>query len=115
MFLTKEGQIWKALCIVSLSGESNSGNIKISKKGSDTFFEYNLNGNYWETSKKIQLSDREKEVLQFSVRGFTINEIANEIFLSTDTVKFHRRKIFEKLGVSNISEAIAYTTNNKLI
>ena len=42
-------------------------------------------------------------------------EIAEKIFVSSDTVKFHRKKLFEKLNVANISEAITYVTNNKLI
>lgn len=115
IFLTKNGKIWKGLCIVSLSSENNSGNIKITKKGSNTIFEYNLKDDCWIISKKIQLTDREKEILQFSIRGYTINEIANEIHLSTDTIKFHRKRIFEKTEVSNISEAISYIVNNKLI
>jgi DNA-binding CsgD family transcriptional regulator len=41
--------------------------------------------------------------------------MAESIFVSPDTVKFHRRKLFEKLDVSNISEAIVYTINNNLI
>ena len=78
-------------------------------------FNYDLEGNYWKTWKKIGLSPREKEVLQYSVRGFTIAEIADAIFVSPDTVKFHRRKLFAKLDVANISEAIANATSNNLI
>lgn len=65
--------------------------------------------------KKISLSDREREILYFSIQGFTINDIAQRIFVSTDTVKFHRRKLFEKLGLANITEAISFATNNRLL
>ncbi|WP_196895932.1 response regulator transcription factor [Aureivirga marina] len=115
LFLTKEGKIWKALCIISLSAEQNSGNIKIYKKGDNKVYKYDLEGEYWKATEKIKLSNREKEILQYSTRGYTINEIAQAIFVSPDTVKFHRRKLFEKLEVINISEAIAYATNNRLI
>ena len=115
VFLTDNGKIWKALCIISLSSERNSGNIKIYKNGENKVYVYNLIHDCWETSEKVSLSRREKEILQFSTRGFTINEIADTIFVTPDTVKFHRRKLFEKLEVTNISEAIAYATNNKLI
>ncbi len=115
LFLTNDGKIWKALCIISLSAEHNSGNIKIYKKGDNKIFKYDLEGDFWKASEKIKLSSREKEVLQFSTRGYTINEIAETIFVSPDTVKFHRRKLFDKLEVANISEAIAYATNNKLL
>lgn len=115
LFLTDDGKIWKAICIISLSNEQDSGNIKIYKKGENKIFRYDLEGDFWKTEEKINLSDREKEVLRFSIRGFTINEIAENIFVSPDTVKFHRRKLFNKLEVANISEAIVFATNNKLI
>ena len=115
MFLTNNGKIWKAICIVSLSAERQAGNIKIYKKGDNKVFKYDLDGDFWKADEKIKLSSREKEILQLSTRGFTINEIAESIYVSPDTVKFHRRKLFDKLEVTNISEAIMYATNNKLI
>jgi len=115
MFLTNEGKIWKALCIISLSAEQQAGNITIYKKGDNKLFRYDLEGNFWRTSERIKLTNREREILLFSTRGYTISEIAQAIFVSPDTVKFHRRKLFDKLDVTNISEAIAYATNNKLI
>lgn len=115
LFLTDSGKIWKAICIVSLSAEREAGNIKIYKKGNNQILKYVLEGDFWKTDKKIKLSYREKEILQLSTRGYTINEIAESIFVSPHTVKFHRKKLFDKLKVSNISEAIMYATNNKLI
>lgn len=115
IFLDNEGKMWKALCLVSLSSEKNPGNIRIYKKGDNKVHEYDTNGRFWKCSEKIILSKREKEILHFSSRGYTINEIAEVIFISADTVKFHRRKLFEKLQVANISEAITYAENNKLI
>ncbi|AXT63079.1 LuxR family transcriptional regulator [Aquimarina sp. AD10] len=115
LFLTKDGKIWKSICIISLSAEHNSGNIKIYKKGDNKVFKYDLEGDFWTNTEKIKLTSREKEILQYSTRGYTINEVAEAIFVSPDTVKFHRRKLFEKLEVVNISEAIAHATNNKLI
>ncbi|WGH76886.1 helix-turn-helix transcriptional regulator [Tenacibaculum tangerinum] len=115
IFLTSEGKIWKAMCIVSLSTEEKSGNIRIYREGDNIINYYDLKGNYWKKIKKIELTKREKEILRFSIRGFTINEIAKSIFVCSDTVKFHRKKLFEKLEVANIAEAISYTINNKLI
>ncbi len=115
LFLTTEGKLWKAISIVSLSSENKSGNIRVYKKGENRVFNYDLEGGFWKETEIVKLTSREKEILQHSTRGYTINEIAEAIFVSPDTVKFHRKKLFEKLGVANISEAIAYATNNKLI
>jgi DNA-binding CsgD family transcriptional regulator len=115
MFLTDDGKIWKAICIVSLSSEKSSGNVKIYRSGENKVYNYNLCTNVWEVEHKMTLTKREVEILQYSVRGYTINEIADAIFVSPDTVKFHRKKLFEKIDVTSITEAIAYATNNKLI
>ncbi|MGH1518492.1 response regulator transcription factor [Chryseobacterium sp. JK1] len=115
LFLNKDGKIWKAVCIISISSERDSGNIKIYRNGENKVYHYRLDRDIWETEKKAVLSKREIEILQLCARGFTINDIAEAIFISPDTVKFHRRKLFERLEVSSITEAIAYATNNKLI
>lgn len=115
LFLNKEGKIWKAICIISISSERSSGNIKIYKNGENKVYHYRLDREIWEAEKKVSLSKRELEILHLCARGYTINDIAETIFISPDTVKFHRRKLFDKLEVSNITEAIAYATNNKLI
>ena len=115
MFLTEDGKIWKAMCIVALSPNHTAGNITISKQGSGIFWKFDLESNKWVEEEKAKLSDREIEILRFYARGLTITEIAEQIFVSADTVKFHRRKLFEKIGVQNITEALAYATNNKLL
>ena len=115
LFLTNDGKIWKALCVVSLSSEKKSGHIKIFRRGSDQIHSYDLTGNFWKLDETIKLSDRESEILQLSSRGYTIMEIAEALFISEDTVKFHKRNLCQKLNVSNVSEAIAFATNNKLV
>ncbi|MFU2126155.1 response regulator transcription factor, partial [Ornithobacterium rhinotracheale] len=115
IYLTDEGKIWKAICVVSISEKKNSGNITLYKKGRNIKLVYNIEGDYWKEEERLKLSEREKEILIYSARGFSIAQIAEAIFVSADTVKFHRKKMFEKLGVSNISEAIFFATNNQLI
>lgn len=115
LFLTEKGKIWKALCIVSLSTKQNSGNITIQRNGGNKIYKYDLKNSIWKTMHKIVLSNREKEILQFSIRGYAINEIGEKLFISSDTVKFHRKKLFVKLDVANISEAISFATVNNLI
>ncbi|MGY0408535.1 MAG: helix-turn-helix transcriptional regulator, partial [Polaribacter sp.] len=56
LFLTDDGKIWKAMCIVSLSSRHHSGNIKVYKQGSHTFWKYNLENGFWKTAKKIILT-----------------------------------------------------------
>lgn len=115
IFLTEAGKIWKAMCLVSLSTHADSGNITVFKQGTNEFWSYDIKQNIWRNEEKAKLNERELDILRYHAQGYTINEIAEKIFISPDTIKFHRRKLFEKMQVNNISEALSYVTNNKLL
>jgi DNA-binding NarL/FixJ family response regulator len=51
------------------------------------------------------LSDRQREVLTHLAAGHSNDEIARRLFISRNTVKFHLRVIYERLGVRNRVEA----------
>lgn len=53
-----------------------------------------------------ELSDRERQVLACISAGCSNTEISDKLFISEKTVKNHITHIFEKLGVSNRSQAI---------
>jgi len=52
------------------------------------------------------LSKREREVLELLAKGLQYKEIADQLFLSTETIKKHMRNIYQKLHVQNKVEAI---------
>lgn len=115
LFLTSEGKLWKAMCIVSISHHKNAGNVYIYKQGTDEMWELDLKKNIWRKSEKPKLNKRETEILRLYAQGLTINQIAEKIFVVPDTVKYYRRRIFERLNVSNIVEALSYAEHNKII
>ena len=47
------------------------------------------------------LSPREKEVARLAARGYSNAQIADELFISIETVKRHMATIFEKLGIES--------------
>jgi DNA-binding NarL/FixJ family response regulator len=53
-----------------------------------------------------RLSNREREILKFIVKGSTSKEIASELDISKLTVDTHRKNIQQKLGVNNTVELI---------
>jgi len=55
---------------------------------------------------EINLSRREMEVLERLSKGNTTIQIANQLFISENTVKTHVRHILEKLNASNRVEAV---------
>ena len=63
----------------------------------------------------VLLSDRELEVLRLVARGMTNQEIADQLYISLNTVKTHVRHIFQTLEARNRAEAIAYARAKQLI
>jgi DNA-binding NarL/FixJ family response regulator len=66
-------------------------------------------------NEDYNLSDREKQVLQLLVDGYSYKMIASEMFISIDTVRSHIKKIYEKLHVNSKSEAVAKAFKDKLL
>ena len=62
-----------------------------------------------------KLSKREMEVLKEMVKGKTNKDIAKSLFVSEKTVKTHVSHIFNKLQVSDRTQAAIYAIENKLI
>jgi DNA-binding NarL/FixJ family response regulator len=53
----------------------------------------------------IHLTAREHDVLRLVAAGRSNVEIADELFISVNTVKFHLRSIFRQLGIANRVQA----------
>lgn len=60
------------------------------------------------------LTKREIEIVKLFIQGLTYKEVAKRLNLSYYTVDTHRKKIFEKLGVHNISGLIKYAIENQI-
>lgn len=56
----------------------------------------------------FQLTRREKAMLEAMAKGLTNKELAGEFDVSVNTVKFHLSNLYDKLGVKNRSQAIAF-------
>lgn len=115
VLLSGKGDIWLALCTVSLSPEKNIGDVVISDHTCTDHYIYSFEGRRWRKQPELILSDREKEILQLSVKGLSNTEIGETLFIDANTVKFHKKKIFEKLHAENITEAVGIAANLRLI
>jgi NarL family two-component system response regulator LiaR len=67
------------------------------------------------TSPGFDLTDREKEILALMVEGLPNNGIAEKLFVSQSTVKFHVSNILSKLGVASRTEAVALALKLHLV
>ena len=62
-----------------------------------------------------QLSNREREVFQLIAEGYSTRKIADLLFVSVSTVKSHRAKIMDKLGVENALQLLHYAIQLGLV
>ena len=62
-----------------------------------------------------ELSPREKEVLRMMAEGLSNPEIAQKLFVSRSTVKFHVSSILSKLGAASRTEAVSRALQQKII
>ncbi|WP_267406625.1 MULTISPECIES: LuxR C-terminal-related transcriptional regulator [unclassified Chryseobacterium] len=113
--ISEEGNISKIVCIASYSLHKTAGNICVTSNTSDSYWRYNLDTEKWTEEYKITLKMREIEIIRLYLQGLTIDEIAKQLYVSPNTIKFHRSKLFEKIGVNNITEALSYIVSNNLI
>jgi len=68
-----------------------------------------------EQQEKADLSKKETDILQLLVNGYSYKMIATEIGISIDTVRFHIKKIYDKLHVHSATEAVSRALKDKLL
>ena len=61
-----------------------------------------------------RLSRKERAILDALATGLSNKELAKELNISTNTVKFHLSNLYEKLGVKNRAQAIAFYYSTRL-
>lgn len=66
-------------------------------------------------SKAYKLTQREKEILQLLIKGYSVKLIAAELKIAFDTARTHLRNIYQKLHVNCGKEAIAKVLRERII
>lgn len=70
---------------------------------------------YIGSAKSSEFSERELEVIRLLVVGMTYTEIADELFISVNTVKDHIKHIYAKTGYSRSLQVVVDAVEHKLI
>jgi len=125
LILYLSGDMEKAKEIVSkaVTESQNAGYIQLIEDLKQTFDlpDIILEGEVKDKKNKFQngqteeLSDREKEILTLISKGFTNKEIAEKLFLSIGTVKWHTSNIYSKLGVKSRTKALDLANRMEII
>ena len=94
-----DGELWAER---KLMGKVVDGSVYPTK-------EVNLKGQIYD------LTETEIKIIKLVLTGMTNKEIADELYISEKTVKFHLYKVFKKLALKNRSELMLFGFRNGLI
>ncbi len=107
-YLSKDADIDEINSVINMDIAKNKfyiGNDLLSKK--DNIDE--------DLAKRINITNREKEILKCIINGDNMDYISDKLFISTHTVKSHIKNIKKKLDVSTTTELVSYLFRNKII
>ncbi len=76
---------------------------------------YRGRGEREEEDPLSRLTDREREVLGYTVEGYSSTEIGKKLFISPKTVDTYRSRIMEKLGLHHRSELVRFALQQGLL
>lgn len=63
----------------------------------------------------LSLTLREREVLRLIAQGETNQQISEKLFVSCDTIRTHRNRIWQKLEIKNLVGAIQFARAYDLV
>lgn len=109
------GKSWLVLFSSSRTRAENNNKVTVSDTEQGEIAVYDAKTRNVIDDRIDNLSDRELEVLRFIYQGLTVKEIANQLFLSINTVKFHKKNIFSKTNCRNSIELFQYGMKHNLI
>lgn len=66
-------------------------------------------------SEEVKLTSRQIEILQLVAHGLQNKEIAEKLYVSEHTIKYHMSEILQRLQVKNRDQAVEFALNKGLI
>ncbi len=102
----EKGELVKAIDKVILGEKYYDSRVK------DVFLDQYLSPN---KAVNIQVTPREKEILILICEGYTSQQIADKLFISSSTVETHRKNLLSKTGANNSAGLVKYAYENDII
>lgn len=113
LLLTESGNIWMAICLVTLSSKQTPGDVHIITKDDQARYDFNGTEKKFEETEIKKLTKKEYETLKLIALGKGMEEISEKLEVSTSTVKNQKTRIFRKLNVKNSAEAVFVFANSQ--
>lgn len=113
--LTEKGALRLTLCVISLPTSDKVGNSYIKMLDTGSVYEFIPSSQKFVEVKTQKLTPKADMIIKLASKGKTESEIANELGITINTVKYHKKQIFSRIGVSNIAEAVQWANNQKKV
>jgi DNA-binding NarL/FixJ family response regulator len=124
-----DGQIQSGICLITCSAtsitsaaEKNSKNLNISSdnlmlyyKDNNRFDKYFFKTRKWKTYKIEHLTRDEKIILILAMNGENNKSLAERLCTSYDNLQHKLTKLYRKLGVKTMRQALIYSINHSLL
>lgn len=107
VLLSPDGKPWIVVFKVEYSTHESFGNAIIRKFNTSESWYYCMQSKKWRERKVVVLTELEYKVLLLSSQGKRELEISSCIFRSKDGLKSIKRRLYQKMDVSNITEAVS--------
>lgn len=111
--LTNDGVIRLTLCVISYPTAEKPGNAYLKLNDNSVIWQYMPSANKFVEVKNQRLTSKAMTILKLASNGKTETEMAEILGISLPTVKYHKKKIFDRIGVKNTAEAIQWMNNQK--
>lgn len=112
--LTSNGKLWLGLFYITSSPHQDCSYITVFGDNFRYIYDFQRNTFLPYTNSLPKLSPMEKAIILRASKGSTTEEIAADLFKSVNTIKTHKRRLFNKLKVRSIEEALAIVSNYDL-
>lgn len=111
--LHKNGELWIGLFHVKSSPNNNNNQIFIFGDGFRYKYDFSK-GIFILYDEKIALTLMEKAIILRAIKGLTTEQIADDLYRSVNTIKTHKKRLFSKLKVNSMNEALLFISNYDL-
>jgi DNA-binding CsgD family transcriptional regulator len=88
---------------------------KTSDAQNASYPDFDLDRRVGEIADEYDITDREADIMRLIFYGMSNNEIADQLFISTSTVKSHIHSILQKTGAKSRSEIMFLIYNPMII
>lgn len=111
----ENGDLWMTFACLSFSTKTQKVGAYMEMNDTQERFEFSFAKQRLVAIEVKPLSEKERRILLLNSRGYTEIEIAAELNISINTVKFHKRNVFEKTHSKTLTESFVYASSHRLL